>query len=120
MFKPLILFKIVILVFIYLGLFVFPVHTYIETGALPMMAGAQRTESASDEANKIDDLCRILLVILMSLILIIIGYRWWKEDKDKKFMELAVLGVGIGWLAAVASAFSIGSTVETCQVALSI
>jgi hypothetical protein len=110
--------KLVVLMFMFIGLFLSPMITFYNQGILPMLAGGQKSSAHTTFARSCDNVFRVVLGVFMGfLCALLFLYIYGMQPSLHRFMmELATLGCVIGAMAAVQSALSVGDPVISAEV----
>jgi hypothetical protein len=112
-------FKVMILVVIFLGSFAVPMITYEQSGRLPMLAFGPYSRAGSPVAVGFDDAYRVMMLVFFLCICIVL-YRN-RKHADVHVVDLGLIGCVVGLFASVFSVYAIfGPRDAESQVALSI
>lgn len=138
--KLIIGFKVVIIIFMFAGLFVIPLHTMYKCGRLPIAAGGallscgtgkgtpakgnatQPQNALRGYAKLSDNIVRYMMAVWMSVIWVAITFQMihTTDVVMKSYLQLALIGISIALFAAISSAMSVNDVQASAEVAYSI
>ncbi len=137
--KTIIAFKVIILIFMFGGLFVIPLHTMYTCGILPMAAGRNLltckkkgatsskgslnpTSTLTGYAAKADKIVRYMMAVWLSFIWLAITVQMIRTEDVvmKSYLQLGLIGISIALFAAISSAMTVDDVQQSAEVAYSI
>jgi len=113
------MFKILIILVMFAGLFVGPMITYRDTGRLPMLAGGPYTRAASPVSVGLDNTFRVMIAIFFLGVCILLFIP--NAHESPRVRDLGRIGCIIGLIASLYSVYAIwGPSYAECQMGLAI